>query len=343
MSRMKIIIDAMGGDNAPLEIVKGALQGKERFDVDIVLTGDTTAILKALEECGVKELPQGVEIAHADEVVEMCDDPATVFRRKKNSSMALGLNMVKEGKGDAFVSAGSTGALLTGATLLVKRVRGIRRAAMAPTIPTTTGKAVLIDCGANAECTAEYLVQFAYLGSFYASRVLGIEKPRVGLLNIGSEDSKGTDLQREALSWLRQAGEAGHLNFIGNIEAKEAIKGGCDVIVTDGFSGNVMLKTMEGVGSMAGSAIKGIFKKNLLTKLAALAVLPGLNDFKAMMDPNKVGGTAFVGISKPVIKAHGSSNAEAVENAIGQAIHFAQSGIIADIEENIDLMKVERE
>ena len=340
---MKIIIDAMGGDNAPREIVKGALQGQKRFGVDIVLTGDTTAILKALEECGEKTLPQGVEIAHADEVVEMCDDPATVFRRKKNSSMALGLNMVREGKGDAFISAGSTGALLTGATLLVKRVRGIRRAAMAPTIPTTTGKAVLIDCGANAECTPEYLVQFAYLGSFYASRVLGIEKPRVGLLNIGAEDSKGTDLQRETLTWLRQAGEAGHLNFIGNIEAKEAIKGGCDVIVADGFSGNVMLKTMEGVGSMAGSAIKGIFKKNLLTKLAALVVMPGLNDFKAMMDPNKVGGTAFIGISKPVIKAHGSSNAEAIENAVGQAVQFAQSGIIADIEQNIDLMKIERE
>ena len=340
---MKIIIDAMGGDNAPLEIVKGALQGKERFGVDIVLTGDTAAILKALETCGEKTLPHGVEIAHAEEVVEMCDDPATVFRRKKNSSMALGLNMVREGKGDAFISAGSTGALLTGATLLVKRVRGIRRAAMAPTIPTTTGKAVLIDCGANAECTPEYLVQFAYLGSFYASRVLGIEKPRVGLLNIGAEDSKGTDLQRETLKWLREAGESGHLNFIGNIEAKEAIKGGCDVIVADGFSGNVMLKTMEGVGSLAGSAIKGIFKKNLLTKLAAVAVMPGLNDFKAMMDPNKVGGTAFIGISKPVIKAHGSSNAEAIENAVGQAVQFAQSGIIADIEENIDLMKIDRE
>ena len=340
---MKIIIDAMGGDNAPLEIVKAALQGQKRFGVDIVLTGDTAAVLKALEQCGEKTLPQGVEIAHADEVVEMCDDPATVFRRKKNSSMALGLNMVREGKGDAFISAGSTGALLTGATLLVKRVRGIRRAAMAPTIPTTTGKAVLIDCGANAECTPEYLVQFAYLGSFYASRVLGIEKPRVGLLNIGAEDSKGTDLQRETLKWLREAGEAGHLNFIGNIEAKEAIKGGCDVIVADGFSGNVMLKTMEGVGSLAGSAIKGIFKKNLLTKLAALAVMPGLNDFRAMMDPNKVGGTAFIGISKPVIKAHGSSNAEAIENAVGQAVQFAQSGIIADIEQNIDLMKIERE
>ena len=340
---MKIIIDAMGGDNAPVEIVKGALQGQKRFGVDVVLTGDTTEILKALESCGESTLPKGVEIAHADEVVEMCDDPATVFRRKKNTSMGLGLNMVKDGKGDAFISAGSTGALLTGATLIVKRVRGIRRAAMAPLIPTSTGKAVLIDCGANADCTAEYLVQFAYLGSFYAQRVMGIEKPRVGLLNIGAEDSKGTDLQRETLALLREAGEAGHLNFIGNIEAKEAIKGGCDVIVTDGFSGNVMLKTMEGVGSLAGTALKGIFKKNLLTKLAALAVMPGLNSFKAMMDPNKVGGTAFVGISKPVIKAHGSSNAEAIENAIGQAVQFAGSGIIADIESNIELMKIGRE
>ena len=340
---MKIIIDAMGGDNAPVEIVKGALQGQKRFGVDVVLTGDTTEILKALESCGESTLPKGVEIAHADEVVEMCDDPATVFRRKKNTSMGLGLNMVKDGKGDAFISAGSTGALLTGATLIVKRVRGIRRAAMAPLIPTSTGKAVLIDCGANADCTAEYLVQFAYLGSFYAQRVMGIEKPRVGLLNIGAEDSKGTDLQRETLALLREAGEAGHLNFIGNIEAKEAIKGGSDVIVTDGFSGNVMLKTMEGVGSLAGTALKGIFKKNLLTKLAALAVMPGLNSFKAMMDPNKVGGTAFVGISKPVIKAHGSSNAEAIENAIGQAVQFAGSGIIADIESNIELMKIGRE
>ena len=340
---MKIIIDAMGGDNAPVEIVKGALQGQKRFGVDVVLTGDTTEILKAVESCGLTTLPKGVEIAHADEVVEMCDDPATVFRRKKNTSMGLGLNMVKDGKGDAFISAGSTGALLTGATLIVKRVRGIRRAAMAPLIPTSTGKAVLIDCGANADCTAEYLVQFAYLGSFYAQRVMGIEKPRVGLLNIGAEDSKGTDLQRETLALLREAGEAGHLNFIGNIEAKEAIKGGCDVIVTDGFSGNVMLKTMEGVGSLAGTALKGIFKKNLLTKLAALLVMPGLNEFKAMMDPNKVGGTAFIGISKPVIKAHGSSNAEAIENAVGQAVQFAQSGIIADIEENIGLMKIDRE
>lgn len=254
--------------------------------------------------------------------------------------MGVGLTLLRDGKADALVSAGSTGALLAGATLITKRIRGIRRAAMAPVIPTTGGKAVLIDCGANAECTPEYLMQFAYLGSFYAGRVLGLERPRVGLLNIGAEDSKGTDLQRQTLALLRKAGEEGHLNFIGNIEAKEAIKGGCDVIVTDGFSGNIMLKSIEGVGSFAGSALKGMFKKNLLTKLAALLVMPGLNAFKARLDPNKVGGTAFIGISRPVIKAHGASNAEAIENAVGQAVQVAQSGIVEAITANIDKMQM---
>ena len=340
---MKIIVDAMGGDNAPLEIVKGALAGQKHWGVDIALTGDESAIRDALAQCGQGELPQGVEIVPTSQTVDMCDDPATVFRRKKDTSMGVGLTMLREGKADALVSAGSTGALLTGATLITKRIHGIRRAAMAPVIPTTTGQAVLIDCGANAECTPEYLVQFAYLGSFYAQQVLGLARPRVGLLNIGTEDSKGTDLQKQTLARLKEADAAGHLHFIGNIEAKEAIKGGCDVIVTDGFSGNILLKTMEGVGSFAGSALKSMFKKNLLTKLAALAVMPGLNAFKDKLDPNKVGGTAFIGISRPVIKAHGSSNAEAIENAMGQAVQVARSGIIRDIEENVALMKVERE
>ena len=338
---MKIIVDAMGGDNAPLEIVKGALAGQKHWGVDIVLTGDENAIREALTRCGQPEVPAGMEIISTSQTVEMCDDPATVFRRKKDTSMGVGLTMLREGQGDALVSAGSTGALLTGATLITKRIHGIRRAAMAPVIPTTTGQAVLIDCGANAECTPEYLVQFAYLGNFYAQQVLGLAKPRVGLLNIGAEDSKGTDLQKQTLARLRQAAEEGHLHFIGNIEAKEAIKGGCDVIVTDGFSGNILLKTMEGVGSFAGSALKGMFKKNLLTKLAALAVMPGLNDFKAKLDPNKVGGTAFIAIARPVIKAHGASNAEAIENAIGQATAFARSGLIEKIEENVNLMKIE--
>ena len=336
---MKIIVDAMGGDNAPLEIVKGALQAQKRFGAAIVFTGDEAAILDAVRACGLTDLPDGAAVIPATETVEMCDDPATVFRRKKDTSMGVGLTLLKNGGGDAMVSAGSTGALLTGATLITKRIHGIRRAAMAPVIPTATGSAVLIDC-ANAECTPEYLVQFAYLGNFYAQRVLGVAKPRVALLNIGTEDSKGTDLQKQTLALLRQAGERGDLHFIGNIEAKEAIKGGCDVIVTDGFSGNIMLKSIEGVGSFAGSALKTMFKKNLLTKLAALLVMPGLNAFKARLDPNKVGGTAFIGISKPVIKAHGASNAEAIENAVGQAIQVARSGIVEDIQKNIDKMQL---
>lgn len=335
---MKILIDAMGGDNAPLEIVKGAVQGGKRFGVEIGLLGNENAIRQALRACGAGE--SGVEIISTTETVEMCDDPSTVFRRKKDTSMGVGLAKVRDGEGDAFISAGSTGAILTGATLITKRIRGIRRAAMAPVIPTTTGKAVLMDCGANAECTPEYLLQFAYLGNFYAKRVLNIANPRVALLNIGTEDSKGTELQKETLPLLQKAGDAGHFNFIGNIEAKEAIKGGCDVIITDGFSGNIMLKTMEGTGSFAGSAIKDIFKKNIFTKLAALVVLPGLNGFKAQLDPNKVGGTAFIGVNKPVIKAHGSSNAEAIENAVGQAVEFAKSGIIADITANVELMRL---
>ena len=339
---MKIIVDAMGGDNAPLEIVKGALAGQKHWGVDIALTGDESAIRDALAQCGQGELPQRVEIVPTSQTVDMCDDPATVFRRKKDTSMGVGLTMLREGKADALVSAGSTGALLTGATLITKRIHGIRRAAMAPVIPTTMGQAVLIDCGANAECTPEYLLQFAYLGNFYAQRVLNVARPRVGLLNIGAEDSKGTDLQKQTLARLKEADAAGHLHFIGNIEAKEAIKGGCDVIVTDGFSGNILLKTMEGVGSFAGSALKSMFKKNLLTKLAALAVMPGLNAFKDKLDPNKVGGTAFIGISKAVIKAHGASNAEAVENAVGQAATFARSGLIEKIEENVNLMKIEQ-
>ena len=337
---MKIIVDAMGGDNAPLEIVKGALQAQKRFGTDIVFTGDEAAILAAVRACGFTELPDGAAIIPASETVEMCDDPATVFRRKKDTSMGVGLTLLKNGGGDAMVSAGSTGALLTGATLITKRIHGIRRAAMAPVIPTTTGSAVLIDCGANAECTPEYLLQFAYLGNFYAQRVLNVPRPRVGLLNIGAEDSKGTDLQKQTLALLREADSRGDLHFIGNIEAKDAIKGGCDVIVTDGFSGNVMLKTIEGVGSFAGSALKTMFKKNLLTKIAALLVMPGLNEFKARLDPNKVGGTAFIGISRPVIKAHGGSNAEAIENAVGQAIQVAQSGITEAIAEHIDKMQL---
>ena len=338
---MKIIVDAMGGDNAPGEIVKGAISAaKARPGLEIVLVGREAEVRSAAGACG--GLPGTVSVVNATEVIDMHDDPATAFKTKKDSSMTVGLTMLKNGEGDAFVSAGSTGALLSAGTLLVKRVRGIRRAAMAPLLPTAGKGLVLVDCGANAECTAEYLVQFAYLGSFYAAGALGLARPRVGLLNIGTEDSKGDALRQETYRLLREAGEAGRLNFIGNIEAKEAIKGGCDVVVADGFSGNVMLKTIEGVGSFMGKELKGMFLSSLKTKIAALLVKNGLAAFKERLDPDTIGGTPFLGLRKPVIKAHGSSKARAVENAVYQAVAAAEADLAGRIEENIGLMNAGR-
>ena len=331
----------MGGDNAPGEIVKGAISAaKARPGLEIVLVGREAEVRSAAGACG--GLPGTVSVVNATEVIDMHDDPATAFKTKKDSSMTVGLTMLKNGEGDAFVSAGSTGALLSAGTLLVKRVRGIRRAAMAPLLPTAGKGLVLVDCGANAECTAEYLVQFAYLGSFYAAGALGLARPRVGLLNIGTEDSKGDALRQETYRLLREAGEAGRLNFIGNIEAKEAIKGGCDVVVADGFSGNVMLKTIEGVGSFMGKELKGMFLSSLKTKIAALLVKNGLAAFKERLDPDPIGGTPFLGLRKPVIKAHGSSKARAVENAVYQAAAAAEADLAGRIEENIGLMNAGR-
>lgn len=339
---MKIIIDAMGGDFAPEAPVRGALLAREKYGADIILTGRTADILRELEKAGCKEVPQGIEIANAEEVVEICDDPATAFKQKKDSSLTVGLNLLRDGQADGFISAGSTGALLAGATLVVKRIRGLRRAALAPTIPTMTGKAVLIDCGANAECTSEYLLQFAYLGSYYAEKVLGIVQPRVGLLNIGAEPSKGDTLRHETYARLKEAGEQGHLNFIGNIEANTALLGGADVIVADGYSGNILLKTVEGAAKLLLGEMKKAFLSSTKSKLGALLVKDSLGDVKKLLDPSEVGGTPFLGICKPVLKAHGSSDARAIRNAVFRAVEYAQSGIIADVEAHIDVMKVEK-
>nr|WP_326184360.1 phosphate acyltransferase PlsX [uncultured Oscillibacter sp.] len=339
---MKIIVDAMGGDNAPQAVVQGALDAHRLHGVDIILVGRAAEVLRAVESCGEKTLPAGVEIKDASEVVEISDDPATAFKMKKDSSLTVGLNLLKAGEGDAFVSAGSTGALLAGATLVVKRIRGIRRAAMGPVIPTAGGKAVLCDCGANAECTPEYLLQFAYLGSYYAKRVMGMEKPRVGLLNIGAEEEKGDTLRHEAYALLKEAGEAGRIHFIGNIEANDAMLGGADVIVADGFTGNIMLKSVEGVGKFLLKELKKMFLSSTKTKLAAGLVKGDLAGMKKLLDPSEIGGTAFLGISRPVIKAHGSSDARAICNAVLRAREYAESGFIDDIQRDIALMKVER-
>lgn len=336
---MKIIVDAMGGDNAPQAIVQGALDAHRTLGVNVILVGRIADVLRAVENCGEKELPAGVELRDASQVVEMSDDPAFAFREKKDSSLTVGLEMLRDGQGDAFVSAGSTGALLSGATLVVKRIRGIRRAAMAPQVPCYGGSMVLCDCGANAECTAEYLIQFAFLGSYYARRVMRLESPRVGLLNIGAEEEKGDALRREVLAALKAAGSAGRINFIGNIEASDAMMGLADVVVADGFAGNVMLKTAEGAGHFLSRSLKDLFLSCTRTKLAGLMIQKEVAGFKKILDPSEVGGTPFLGITKPVIKAHGASNARAILNAVRQARDFAESGFIADVEQNIELMK----
>ena len=337
---MKIIVDAMGGDNAPRSNVEGAVEAVRELGLEVVLVGRGDEILAVLRDMGMDEPPPGLEIVHASEVVDMEDNAATAFKEKKDSSLTVGLNLVKDGKGDAFVSAGSTGALLSGATLVTKRIRGIRRAAMAPIIPGPNGGSILIDCGATAECTPEYLLQFAFMGSYYAEHILGRPEPRVGLLNIGSEESKGTDLQRETYALLKKASEEGRIHFTGNVEAREAVLGAVDVIVSDGYAGNIFLKTLEGTAMFLSGEMKGMFKKNILTKLSAVMVSGGIRDFKKLMDSREVGGTPLIGISKPVIKAHGSSDGYAIKNAIAQAAKFASSGIIESITANVEYMRL---
>ncbi len=337
---MKIILDAMGGDNAPQAPVLGAIEAVKRYNADIILVGRGQEILEVLKKNGLDTLPEGVEIAHADDVVDMHDDPATVIHKRKNSSMIIGLKMLADGKGDAFASAGSTGALLTGATLLVKRVRGIRRAAMAPAMPTKAGtKVIICDCGANAECTPEFLLQFGLVASAYSKFTLGVEYPRVGLLNIGSEDSKGTQLQKDAYALLKDASDRGLLNFTGNVEARDVPLGAVDVVVCDGFSGNILIKSIEGTAMFMGSMLKRMFKKNLGSKLGYLLCKSGVQDMMKLLDYREIGGTQFLGIKKPVIKAHGSSDALAFRNAVKQAMTAAEGDFTAQLEKNLAALK----
>ena len=340
---MKIIVDAMGGDNAPLAFLDGAFQAAKECSVDIVLVGRVEQLLELMKKKGIETLPKGVELMDAEDVVDMHDDPANVVKTRRNSSMLVGLRLLAEGGGDAFVSAGSTGALLSAATLVVKRVRGIRRAAFGPTIPTKTGRMILIDSGANVECTPEFLLQFGIMGAFYAKRTLRIEEPRVGLLNNGTEDSKGDPLRKESYALLQAAGEKGTIHFIGNVEARDAMLGVCDVLVCDGFSGNVFLKGVEGTALFMGSLLKKTLYRSFKTKLAALLLKKDLKQLMGTLDYKKVGGTMLLGISKPVIKAHGSSDAEAVVGAVRQAIAAVNAGICEAIKENINEMTLPKE
>ncbi len=339
---MKIIIDAMGGDNAPRQIVLGALQSAKEFGVEIVLVGRGEELLAAMRAAGWETLPTGVEIANAEDIVDMHIDPAEVVRQHKGSSMVLGLKMLADGAGDAFISAGNTGALLSAATLVVKRIRGIRRAAFAPVMPVGGGK-ILVDAGANTECTPEFLLQFGCMGYFYAKKAQGKENPSVALLNNGAEDSKGDELHKQAYQLLKKAGENGLINFIGNIEARDVPDGAADVIVADGFSGNVLLKSMEGTAIYMTKLIKQAFLHSVFTKIGALLCKKGINSMKKTMDYREIGGSVLIGISKPVIKAHGSSDSLAVRGAVRQAIRAVQSGFCEDIRANVAAMSARQE
>ena len=336
---MKIIVDAMGGDNAPESAAWGGALAAKEYGEEVLLVGDPDKVAAVLKDKGMEHTP-GVTIMPASDLVDMHDDPATVLRHKPDSSMAVAFKLLKSGEGDALVSAGNTGALLTGATLYGGRIKGIRRGALAPVMPCKGGQVMLCDAGANTECTAEMLLQFAFLGSLYAEKINGVKKPRVGLVNNGTEDTKGDPLRKEAYALLKKAGDEGRLNFVGNVEGSMVPLGACDIAVCDGYSGNVMLKTIEGVAKFMAGAIKDVFMRNTATKLSYLACKKGMDEFRDLFNQDKIGGAPFLGIAKPVIKAHGSSNEIAVMNAVRQAIAYTKSGMIQAVSENIQYMTI---
>ena len=309
---MKIIVDAFGGDNAPDEVIKGAVRAVSELDVDIILTGDKNKIESAVKKLGVSL--ERISIAHTEEVFDIHEEPVKIVKTGKNTSMGLGLKMLHDGEGDAFVSAGSTGALVVGSTMIVKRIKGIKRVALAPLIPGDKGSFMLLDAGANTDCRPEMLLQFAIMGSAYLQKVVGINNPKVALVNIGAEETKGRELEVETYKLLSES----KLNFCGNIEARDIPKGDYDVIVTDGYTGNVLLKLYEGMGKFFSNKLKSILS-GINGKISALLVLGRIKAFKKQMDYREVGGSLMLGACKPVIKAHGSSDANAFFNAVRQA------------------------
>ena len=321
---VRVIVDAFGGDNAPLEVVKGCARAVSELGVEIILTGSETKIKKCAEENGLSL--NGIEIVHTDDVFDIHEEPKEIIKSGKDSSMALGLKLLAEGRGDAFVSAGSTGALVMGSTFIVKRIKGIKRIAPSPILPADKGSFLLADAGANTECRAEMLVQFAIMGSAYMEKVMGVKNPKVALLNIGAEETKGRELEIEAYQLLEKSG----LSFVGNIEARDMPKGEVQVVVTDGFTGNIALKLYEGMGSFFSKKIKWIFSG--AGKIGALFSLGKIKEFRRQMDYKEVGGSALLGVKKPVIKAHGSSDSTAFFNAVRQARKCVEGNVIEEIE-----------
>lgn len=320
---MKVIIDMYGGDNAPKAPILGAAMAAKELGVEIVAVGNEAEMRKICEENDIS----GFEFIDAPMVMPVCAEPTEVMKSYKESSLAVGLRALAEGRGDAFVSAGSTGAIVVGATLIVKRIKGIKRAALASVIPGLDRSYMLLDLGANVECRPEMLCQFASMGSIYMNKLEGVESPEVGLINIGAEESKGGELQKEAYKLLKES----DLNFIGNVEPRDLPKGVCDVAVADGWTGNIVLKLTEGLVSAFGKKLKGVMMSSLLTKLGALTMKGALTDFKKSMDYTERGGAPLLGIAKPVIKAHGSSDPKAFMNAVRQAKAFYEQDVVGNI------------
>ncbi len=323
---MRVIVDAFGGDNAPLEIIKGCAQAVKEYGHTVILTGNEEIIRRVAAEN--KLSLDGMEILHCEDVITMHDAPRSIMREHKNCSMAVGMRALAEGQGDAFVSAGSTGALLMGGTFIVKRIKGISRPALASILPTEGGPAMLLDSGANVDCRASMLMEFARMGSIYMTSVMGGGKPaRVGLLNVGTEDTKGGELQHETFALLKES----DLNFIGNIEARQVPFGEADVIVADGFGGNVLLKTMEGTADMILGNLKRIFKANPITALGYLCISGPMKAFRKKMSTSEYGGAPLLGVQKPVLKAHGNASAKAIKNAVRVVAEFAAAGVVEQI------------
>ena len=331
---MKIIVDAFGGDNAPKAMIEGALSAREKWGIDIILSGNREEIEKCATDNNFDL--SGVEILNAESVISMHDDPKCVIKSKSDSSMSVGLKAVSDGLGDGFISAGSTAALVVGSTFIVKRIKGVKRAALGSALPTVEGKQFfLMDEGANADCRPEMLLQFGIMASVYAENVMGIKNPRVALLNIGTEDTKGGELQLATYELLKNS----DLNFIGNVEARDLMFGACDVAVSDGFSGNICLKMAEGTALAILKMLKTAFTKNLKTKIAAALVMPELSVLKKTMDYKEIGGAPIVGVKKPVYKAHGNSDSVAFSNAIGKLKVAVETDTTAKLEEKIKSLK----
>ena len=334
---MRIIVDVMSGDNAPHEILKGVFAADKEFNASYILVGNRAVIEKIAKECDHDI--RRFEIVHTDEVITMEDDPICVVRAKKESSMSVGLRLLSEGKGDVFVSAGNSGALFTGASLIVRKIRGVQRAAIASVLPFDP-PVMLLDSGANLVVTEENLVQFAVMGTTFMRNYYGVKNPRVGLLNNGAEECKGTELRVSAYQTLKNCKK---INFVGNVEANHVQFNACDVIVTDGFCGNILLKCVEGMGKLVMGELKNLFKASPVSMMSAVMVKSKLREIKHKYDPTEYGGAPILGIAKPVIKAHGSSNAKAFKNAIKQAIACVDTGITYDIAQDAEFFRAEHQ